>query len=199
MTQSLVALLDDVAQREGETESRLQAVTNAFLSNPQTPKNWVYYFVKYPEMKTAPQGAYVFGKSRFRACRLEGKYVYSFQDPFLVALVAKAGLINKPEYFTEKWKWFYGLQDENGDRYLTLNRSKISIACVEAGWKLNIPPELPDDQRAALDQKLKEAGVSVPDYLLRTVSEEDLMTDNVDRIEKGSLLLTSLINLEANA
>jgi hypothetical protein len=198
MTKSLVALLDDVSRRQGTPAASLEDICSEFLANPQTPKDWIYYFVKYPEMGSAPQGGYVFEKSRFRACRLEGKYVYSFQDPYLLALVSKAGLSDKPGCFKENWNWFYGLQDESGPRPLTLSSLGVSIECVEAGWQINVPQEFPIELLPALNQTLQNHGISLTDHLLRTVSEDDLTADSVDRIEKGAELLKSLVEIDSS-
>jgi len=198
MTKSLVALLDDVSKRQGTISARLDSICNEFVADQKTRKDWIYYFVKNPEMLTAPQGAYVFGKSRFRACRLEGKYVYSFQDPYLVALVSKSGLNRQSENFRENWKWFYGLQDENGPRALVLNRSGLSIECVESGWKINVPEAFSADQISELNRIFQAHGVNATDNVLRTVSATDTIVDSVDRIEKAAPLLSSLVRLSSH-
>jgi hypothetical protein len=194
MTTSLIALLDDVCKRQGNMEACLKAICDDFLTNPQTQKDWIYYFVKYPVMRSAPQGAYVFGKTRFRACRLEGKYVHSFQDPFLLALVSKAGLATKPECFDENWKWFYGLQDENGSRTLKLRNSRISLECVESGWRVQYDENLSQHQIDNLNEIFVHRSID-PDQILMTMNNNQSKTDIIDRVEHGANLLIELVGI----
>lgn len=192
-TQAVMALLREVATNNYDSGS-LARMQNSYLQAESTAMDWRYYFVKYPIMRGAPEGAYVFGKSRYRACRLEGKYVYTFQDPYLVALVEEAGYSIESEHFARPWPWFYGIQDETGVRALTLVAGGISIECVPEGWQLRNRDQDSLTQ-AQFDQICAKHGIG-SDLLLRTVGHDGL--DKVDRIEAAAKVLRELVAMLAS-
>jgi hypothetical protein len=194
-TDALMALLDDVQKRQCDVLTALDAIQNEYCQNPATPKDWRYYFVKYPLMRNAPQGAYVFGNSYYRACRLEGKYVYSFQDPYLNALISTADKEKAAACLGGSRPWFYGLQDENGQRHIQLKVTGISLECIEAGWAVGIPGDLRENLSTEIDNLLSRHNIGT-DNLLRTITTVGSTIDQVDRIAQGANLLKELIDLD---
>lgn len=189
--QALMELLDDFRAQQSVT-TQLASMQKSYWQNSNTPKDWRYYFVKYPIMRGAPQGAYVFGRSAYRACMLKGEYVATFWDPYLLALVEKAGYSKAPEHFSPpSWpREFYGTQDEISSRPLKLAASGITIECVEVGWKLgNLPTEPPE--KTVFDQIC--AKHHIVSNLLSTVLNNGSELDSNDRIELGADLLNDLI------
>lgn len=192
-SQALMDLLDDFHAQKCNVAA-LTSIQKHYVESENTPKDWRYYFVKYPIMRGAPGGFYVFGKSRYRACMLKGERVATFWDPYLLALVEEAGYAKAPEHFlASSWpREFYGIQDETGPRPLRLAGCGVTIECVEKGWQLGEFPTEPSI-KAFFDQICVKHGVA--SGLLPTVSSNGDGLDSVDRIELGANLLKDLVAL----
>lgn len=191
--QALMDLLDEFHVAQCNVDA-LTPMQQNYWQNENTPKDWRYYFVKYPIMRSAPQGVYVLGKSRFRGCMLKGERVTTFWDPYLLALVEKAGYTKTPTHFSPpSWPHeFYGTQDEAGPRPIKLAASGITIECVAAGWQLgNSPEEL--SKITAFEQICEK--YSIDTDLLLTVQSNGNGIDSIDRVELGAELLKDLIAL----
>jgi hypothetical protein len=188
---ALMDLLDYFYAQSGDVNA-LVSIQQSFLQSASTPKDWRYYFVKYPVMRGAPQGFYVLEKSCYRACMLKGERVATFWDPFLLALVEEAGYSKKPDHFSvASWPLeFYGTQDETGKRQLKLAKSSITIECVEDGWQLGNPPT-EDPRKTAFDHACRKHGI-LADLLLK-VTPDGNGFDSIDRISLGAKLLQDLV------
>ena len=190
---ALMRLLDDFCKSSCNL-SALVTIQNEYLNNPNTDKDWRYYFVKYPIMRDAPRGNYVFEASRYRACMLKSDRVATFRDPYLCALVEAAGYSNATEHFSPpSWpREFYGNQDEHGRRIIKLQKTGIMIECVKDGWQLSGLPIANAQQQSAFMHICICFSIGT-DWLLRTVRPGSDF-DYVDRVDKGAKLLKELIS-----
>ncbi len=182
---ALMALLDALA-----TGKTLPAVMTEFIEASDTPKDWRYYMVKYPEMRTGDSGNHVIGPGAgYALVLLKGDYCdyrsYHY-DSYLLALAQAAGM-TRDQISNEKWpRCFTG--DGTSERHLELKRSGIKIQCIEAGWMLsNLPTQA--DQRSDFDRVASQHGVQDGLYVVPQVNT----IDTKDRIALGAELLRDLL------
>ena len=183
---ALLALLDCMAAGQPP-----QSVVDAFLDDPQTPKDWRYYLAKYPAMRGEQlefAGTYVVSPDPgYSLCML---YTDScdnrsyHHDAYLLALATLAQVTPA----NDRWpRSFYGYEDKA--RYLELLGSRIKIRCVDAGWEFS---NIPED--AVQQQAFNGVVQSHPRYqnLLYAIPQHNGI-DTEDRIELGAQLLRDLI------
>lgn len=199
---ALMALLDKIATVRYDEEV-LATIQKRYCEEDDALKDWRYYFIKYPVMRGAPEGAYTFDCSRYYACMLKGTGVTTFWDPYLLALAKKAGYADRPDVFADGWpQKFYGLADEglmdgNPQRFVKLSKSGIQMKAVKEGWRIE---SLPQDQSwtKALLAIADAYGVVCKEEsegarVIRTVGEDEV--DRIDRIECGAAVLRELVGL----
>ena len=180
----LMALLDAVAA--GGT---LQAVADGFLNDPNTVKDWRYYFVKYGAMRSGSSGRYTISKNHgYQVCMLEYLTMqWYYYDPYLLAMVVNSR-IEEDRIGNARWpRCFSGYETDL--RMLTLRNSGLAIRAVDCGWQLS---EIPADaaQRLAFDKVC--AALNVGPTALLSVDQTNGV-DTEDRIERGAALLKSLV------
>lgn len=180
---ALMALLD--------RQDTLAAVMHEFTSNPATPKDWRYYMVQYPVMRSGDSGSHVIGPGEgYAIAMLKGDFCDNRSyhcDSYLLALAETANLAAH-QIGNDKWPRCF-TSDGTGKRYLELKRSGIKLVCVEAGWEYS---HLPEDaaQRQAFDAVVQ----GLPRYqnALYAVPQSH-GRDIEDRIELGAQLLRRLL------
>lgn len=138
---ALMALLDG--------EKSLADTMNSFVSDPAPPKDWRYYMVKYPAMRTGASGSHVIGPGAgYALCMLNGDFCDNRSphcDSYLLALAASAE-IPHDRIGNDKWpRCFSG--DGTEARHLELRNSGLKIQCVDAGWQVG---HLPDNAQHRL-------------------------------------------------
>lgn len=180
---ALTELIDAVV-----TGRTLQEVIDAYLGDPNTPKDWRYYFVKYDVMREGASGRYTISPSGYQVCMLDRERMSSeYYDPFLLAAVQQ-GQISLDNIANPKWpRCFCGY--ENEQRALILKNSGLQIECVDQGWQLS---EIPADltQRPAFDQVCVD--FSIDEKFLCAV-QQDGGVDIADRVILGGELLARLV------
>jgi len=187
---ALMALLDDMASGRSA-----QAVMDQFINDPNTPKDWRYYLVKYAAMRDPGlefAGNYVIADGAGYAICIplsdscDGRSYH--HDAYLLALVQAAGI--PPERIgNDGWpRCFPG--DETEERHLKLRNSGLQIRCVDTGWALsNIP--MSTSQRSAFDQVAIKHSISNDVCVIPQTNG----VDTVDRILMGAALLNDLVAL----
>ena len=179
----LMALLDDMAAGQS-----LESIIDGFLNNPATVKDWRYYLVKYPQMRSGNSGNHVIGPG-YAMCMLKvdscDQRSYHC-DSYLLALTGSAGLTSD-QVGNDKWPWCFS-GDGTETRDLILAKSGIRIRCVNAGWMLSELPADPDQRnafnRVANQHRLHGDLCAVPQVN---------GIDSDDRITIGAALLRDLI------
>ena len=187
-TAALMALLDDMAAGHSP-----QAVIDAFVADPATPKDWRYYLAKYDAMRgehlscagsyvIAPEPGYALCIPLSDSCDNRSNH----HDAYLLALAQAAALA--PQHIANPgWpRCFPG--SETNERYLELQRSGLKIRCVDQGWALSNLPTDPA-QRSTFDtiaqrHHLQKELCAVP---------QAQGIDTKDRIDIGAALLRDLI------
>lgn len=182
-TKPLTDLLDAVG-----AGSTLQEVIDAYLNNPNTPKDWRYYFVKYDTMREGASGHYTLSPSGYQVCMLEKSIMTSdYYDPYLFAAV-QLGSVPQNKIANAKWpRCFTGYETDS--RRLVLKNSGLQIECVDQGWQLS---EIPTDPslKAAFDRVCETLGIG--ENFLYSVPQNKGV-DTADRVELGGDLLARFI------
>jgi hypothetical protein len=174
----LMSLLDDVL-----AGLSLQDVIDAYITAPDIPKDWRYYFVKYDTMRTGISGRYTISSSGYQVCMLDGERMSGYyRDPYLLAiwrLSSVADAIDDP--------WFIGY--ETVPRLIRLKNSGVKIQCVDKGWQLT---EVPTDpiQKAAFDTVCMNHNIGSNGLY---VVPQNNGIDIQDRVELGANLLRDLV------
>ncbi|HQQ69416.1 MAG TPA: DUF262 domain-containing protein [Alicycliphilus sp.] len=181
---SLMALLDEKAKPG--------AVIEKFASDPATPKDWRYYMVKYPAMRTGESGSHVIGPGAgYAMCMLRGDFCdnrsYHY-DSYLFALAEAASIPKDRIGNDNKWPLCFS-GDGTGKRQLELRNSGLKVQCVGAGWQFS---SLPEDaqQRLAFDDVVKHRPLD-KNHLYAVPQANGI--DTKDRIALGAQLLRELI------
>lgn len=178
----LTALLDAVA-----TGSTLQAVIDAYLNDPSTPKDWRYYFVKYDTMRKGASGRYTISPSGYQVCMLDKERMSSdYYDPYLLAAVQQ-GCVSTDVIANSKWPRCF-TSDETNPRKMVLKNSGIQIECADQGWQISEIPTEPA-QKSALDRVCEKLGIG-EDFLYPVPQNDGI--DTADRVELGGKLLAGL-------
>ena len=183
-TSSLMALLDQ--------KDMPAAVMERLSSDPDTAKDWRYYMVKYPAMRTGESGSHVIGPGEgYAMCMLRGEFCdnrsYHY-DSYLYALVVAAGIPKDRIGNDNKWPLCFS-GDGSGIRELELRNSGLKVQCVDGGWQFS---HLPSDaaQRQLFDAVMQKH----PRYQngLYAVPQSK-GCDTEDRIALGAQLLQELV------
>lgn len=179
----LTALIDAVV-----AGSILHTVTDTYLDDPNTLKDWRYYFVKYDVMREGASGRYTISPSGYQVCMLEKERMSSdYYDPYLLAAVQQ-GCVSPNSIANAKWpRCFVGY--ETGQRALMLKNSGLQIESVDQGWQIS---EIPTDPtlKSAFDQVCESFGIS--NKFLYSVPQNGGI-DTADRVELGGALLARLV------
>lgn len=191
----LMSLLDAFAK--GKT---LQAIIDAYLNDGATLKDWRYYLVKYPVMRTGNSGRYVFSYSGYEACMLDKLQMNSYYyDPYLFAAFKSSG-INACAVSNSNWpRAFYGYESES--RWIELKKSGIKLRSVDDGWRISDIPSGSGVQ-SILQQEIKalkgveEAACANGGILIKLQKKKSIdgiKIDAVDRVEVAASLFCSLV------
>lgn len=184
---ALASLLDDMT-----AEQSPQSIVDAFLSAPNTIKDWRYYIAKYPAMRDQPEfaGSYVIAPGHgYAICMLKTDscdHRSNHHDGYLLALAQEV-----PEALIGNINWprcFPGYETEV--RYLKLHNSGLQIRCVDAGWQFSC---FPDDAQwhHAFEVIAKRHPYYHSQDLLYFIPQYNGV-DTEDRIELGSKFLHEL-------
>jgi hypothetical protein len=181
----LMAFLDAVSANR----TLLDAI-NAYLNDPQTLKDWRYYFVKYDVMREGASGRYTISPNGgYQVCMLNRSIMASrYYDPYLLAIVQQSQ-IDTDRIANLGWPCCY-TGYENEPRTLILKNSSLQIQCVDEGWQIS---EIPIDQgqKAAFD--LICTDFNIRDDFLYPAPQSNDGIDTADRVERGGKLLARLI------
>lgn len=168
---ALMGLLDDLMQ----PNVTLKTVVNAYLKDRSTVKDWRYYLVKYPSMRTGSSGRYVFSTKGYEACMLDRTVMRSwYRDPYLEALIKK----NQLAEMDIDGQWFYGYETE--ERWLILRSSRLKIRSTAKGWEVD---------PGNLKQKNKTLFASLAPLVVPQTNG----IDTKDRIELAAQFLMSFL------
>lgn len=148
---TLLQLLDSL---EDNIEEYFQKLFKGFLNNPNTPKDWRYYFIKYPEMRSGNSGVFWWRKDELHikenpyevfmmntSLSLNGKH----WDPFLY-------VISKDDIFKNELTL-----EEYGDP-LIVNKTNERIKYTNSGWHIfdgdnNLLHSVPVPQTNGIDEE----------------------------------------------
>jgi hypothetical protein len=187
VSKPLMDLLDTVA-----AGGALQDVINAYINDPNTPKDWRYYFVKYDTMRIGASGRYTISPSGYQVCMLNKERMSSYYyDPYLLTMV-KQSSIPADRIANPDWpRCFSGFETDT--RKLILKNSLLKIECVDKGWEIT---ETPTDttQKAIFDGICKKHGITPghSGYLYQVPQTNGLDTE--DRIAKAGDILADFVN-----
>lgn len=193
-TVPLMGLLDDMSAGHSPL-----SVMDAFLNDPDTPKNWRYYFVKYEAMRRGQSGCYVISPAHgYSVCMLRGTSCDDrsyHSDPYLLALVEQSQ-IESERIGSPGWpRCFPGY--ETNARFLTLSQSGLKVRCIESGWLWDTTG-LDSDHFSAFVQILGQSGfANEPGTSTEWISPVNQQNgiDQEDRIIKGATILKALIGV----
>lgn len=193
---ALQRLLDDGRVRHGaDINEALKAVSGEFCARVEYTheiRDWRYYMVKYPIMRSGASGNYVAesfdgGQTRqlgYSLCMLNtttlGGY---FRDPYLAAMRELSGVkdaVKDPRYID---------QFENQPRWMELP-SGAAIRCVPEGIQVR-EPKTPASV-AAMKEICARFGAE-ENGLLRTVGDSGAF-DEVDRVGLGARFLNAMVS-----
>ncbi len=179
----LAALIDAVV-----AGGSLQEIIGAYLSDPNTQKDWRYYFVKYDAMREGASGRYTISPSGYQVCMIDKERMSSdYYDPYLLAAV-KQGCISPDRISNAKWPRCF-TSDETNPRKLVLKNSGLQIECVDQGWQISEIPTNPA-QKLGFDKVCADFGVG--ENLLYSVPQ-NCGIDTADRVELGAELLARFV------
>lgn len=180
----LMALLDAIAAGR-----ELHDEVDAYLNDPNTSKDWRYYFVKYDVMREGASGRYTISKNGgYQVGMLNHSVMRSYYyDPYLLAAV-KQSQIGVESIANPGWPCcFYGYETE--PRVLTLKNSGLQIQSVDQGWHIS---SVPSDAtlKAAFDHVCIKNGIG-NDLLLAVPQSNGI--DTCDRVAMGAEFLQECI------
>lgn len=182
----MMKLLDQVAASQ-DLVATLKTIQQDFLQECEANKrmDWRYYFVKYPVMRDGASGRYaglVGSKGGYNVCMLDKSRMSSYyRDPYISAILLESGASG-----AVVTSWFYGYETE--PRRMVLNRSGVSIQCVERGWRISGYPSDPD-QIAAFDKICSAYGVQNGLFAV----QQDNQIDTEDRVTLGANILKDFV------
>lgn len=166
---------------EGNLEAIVSSHLMSYQNEPNRPKDWLYYFIKYPEFRKNEDGFYSwpecpikpYERRMMRRSTLGGFY----WSPFLYTLKAKASIP-------------LGLENYGAPLIFVKGNYTLSITNVNNGYKLSSS----DDEGKALirtmyDQHILDSGDT---FLIQQNSEE---IDTEDRILKGLELIDKIMEI----
>jgi hypothetical protein len=152
----LLSLLDSIS---GDLKLSIQLIIDQYLNNPETKKEWRYYFVKYDDMRKGNSGVYYWHNDATKVknnqyeiymmntpLSLSGKH----WDPFLFVL-----------FKDEKLHEHLSLEDHHHP--LVIKQTGEKIICNNSSWLIN------DKDDMIIDK------ISIP---------QENGIDNIDRIEQ---------------
>jgi hypothetical protein len=187
---ALARLLDELGGLEGPVPELLERLRAVELARKEESgeRDWRYYLVKYPEMRSGASGLYTGrdGRMGYSLCMLEKRQMNSYyRDPYLLAVWRRSGVgpaVEDP--------WFMGY--EWWERWMELKRSRAALRCIDAGFALRPPPQ--PDQRVVFDRVCAAHAVG-EDLVLAMAREPRNGTqyDARDRIEVGASFLRDLV------
>ncbi len=141
----LAKLLDDVSARGSKTSvpNRLNEIRTTYLSKREKSEmlNWRYYFVKYQSMREGSSGIYYWA-TIFGICMLEGTAMHGYyRDAYLNAVCVASGADMTTDI---PWlrRWYRGYDE----RWMTLEKSGVKVACVNDGFQLQAPKDVLDSK-----------------------------------------------------
>lgn len=176
-----------------------QAIADAFLDEPTTPKDWRYYITKYEAMRgehlefqgyyvLAPEPGYAICMPKSDSCDNRSNH----HDAYLLALV-NAAAVELGCIGNDGWpRCFPGY--ETNVRQLVLRKSGIKIQCVDAGWQVSDIPQN-DQHRRIFESIVKDHSLYQNETFLYAVPQINGI-DSQDRIELGAKFLRELVRAE---
>ena len=152
---TLLQLLDSI---NNNFNDYIILVNNIYLQNPDIPKDWRYYFVKYPAMRKGKSGVYWWRNDQEKvksnqyevfmmntAFSLNGKH----WDPFLYTLYSDETLKNE-------------LTLEEYGHALIINKTNERVKCMNCSWEIVDSNNLPLQSI----EILQEGGIDVLDRIV---------------------------------
>ena len=180
----LMAVLDAVASGRS-----LNDEIDVYLNDPNTSKDWRYYFVKYDAMREGTSGRYTISKNGgYQVCMLNHSVMRSYYyDPFLLAVV-KQSQIGAERIANPGWPCcFYGYETDS--RTLIFKNSGLQLQCIDQGWHISGESSDPT-LKAAFDQVCMKYGIGSD--LLYVVPQTNGI-DTSDRVAMGAAFLQECI------
>ena len=175
--------LDKVGNYENDVTNKLHELVKGYLEN-SPPKDWVYYFIKYPEITNTKNPIYMWrtqrSESNFEIRRLS-KTLTSAQhiNPFVKTIMAK---LDKSIYDGESC---YTKGNEESPLFLS---SGIRLYCKEGGWIVVCPKtedsvDLSSEIISAFRLEVIEETIDYKFYLLRPMGAKDRVEVAIDFIQ----------------
>lgn len=195
---TLMAVLDTVAESDGAAMDALDAVVQGFLDRAEAVErfDWRFYLVKYPEMRIGASGIYRADDDQmgYSVCMLEKTQLNSYyRDPFLVAVVRR-GQLQDEVVDGEHGPYFYG-QAEN-PRWLRLRASGLGLRCISTGFAVQ-PPDDAANLRLFHEFIEERVDVSVVDehhqLVVPQVEAQGERIDTANRVHIGAEFLTACV------
>ncbi len=196
---ALMALLDNVAGRQGTLPERLSAVSSDWCATRETAGlfDWRYYLVRYPAMREGTSGLYVGRDGRLgnALCMLSKQRLSSYYpDPYLHAMWREIKRTGQGAAHIED-TLFRGYEHE--ERWMKLPRSGAAIR--SRGPTLTLTPPTQPAHAAAFAKVCATHGATVrlgdTHYTLPIpqTQHDGQSVDAVDRVARGAALLRDLV------
>lgn len=188
----LAKLLNDVATRKGNIDTRLQAIIDDWRKKQQV-FDWRYYLIKYECMRSGASGLYYSASVSmgFDLCMLEKDRLSSYyNDPYVTAIIEQSRI--DPSIVDSR---FYGRQHlQQDDRWLRTNKNDM-LRADPAGWIVISPKS--KTQQAAFGKVCRTHSLEqqANGKWLLAVPTNTANRDTKDRIELGASLLPDLLKL----
>jgi hypothetical protein len=194
----------DAVERHDNVAAALLDCSNRYLARgAEEGRDWRWYLVRYDVMRDGPSGIYAYtgGVPAFDLCMLDKTVMRShYRDPFLSAICSEAkvsmwevngNVLSKGQ----NGPWFTGY--ETDPRRMRLVKSGIEVQCVQVGFALFVPENLPLAQKQAFS-RICEAFAISEDRILHVpqTAVEDTLLDTEDRVALGAKLLAQLVEAE---
>lgn len=165
-------------------QSNLNVIVEDYLTSFERdvdkPKDWKYYFIKYPEFRNNEGGFYYWPNSTkpYECTMMRRTTLGGFHwSPFLYAL-------------KDKFKNHLNLDSYGAPLLLTKDNSTLKILHVIDGFRL----EALDDEGEKLLEEVLEMNYLNSDNIFQ-ISQNEEGIDIEDRIEKGAAFLSKIINI----
>lgn len=163
-------------------EITLESIINDYLSSFSTelnkPKNWSYYFVKYPEFRKNEDGFYTWWPKhdgRYECLMMRRSTTGGFHwSPFLLTIKSRC-------------KKQLNLDNYNAPLIYIQNNAALKITNLNNGFKLTIV----DEESAPLLELLRIAEIINSENIYNIPQSEDGL-DLIDRIELGVELISKI-------
>lgn len=188
---SLMALLDDVAERMGKRgatpSEALESIRAEWLSDREARSHfdWRYYFARYQGARSSVGEGYFHNKgydatNSFSYGRIRMLYGGNYNAYFGDALLRAAWLEGRLDEIAKEPKWWH--KDDPG---MTLLKSSIEIRCVDEGFELVDSDAEPNQEAwsSALGALHEFPGASGHQLLVGQMDHDGVSIDAEDRVQ----------------